>query len=69
MDLPLTLALGGAALLFAVIFGWLGARPPEPFKGPRMVPWRFLMLLATAAVMMMGVHALNLLGFVTGGAR
>lgn len=66
MDLPLTLALAAAALLSVVVFGWLGARPPNPHRGPRLVPWRFLMLLAAAGVMLMVVHAINLMGVVTG---
>ena len=66
MDMPVTLALGAAAVVSGVVFGWLGARPADPRRGPRMIPWRFLMLLAAAAAMLMGVHAVNLLGFVTG---
>ncbi len=48
MDSELTLnviLLAGGALL-TVLFGWLGARPMNILKGPRMMPWRFLMLLA-----------------------
>jgi hypothetical protein len=66
MDLPLTLALAAAALATALAAGWRGARPPDPRTGPRMVPWRFLMLLAAAGFMLMAVHAINLLGVVTG---
>ena len=66
MDLPLTLSIGAAALVSVFVFGWLGARPPNPHKGPRLVPWRFLMLLAAAGVMLMAVHVINLLGVVTG---
>jgi len=66
MDLPLTLSIGAAALVSVFVFGWLGARPPNPQKGPRLVPWRFLMLLAAAGVMLMAVHVINLLGVVTG---
>ena len=66
LDLPVTLgsALAGAAL--AALFGWLGARPPNLQRGPRMAPYRFLMLLAAAWVLLMLVHAANLLGIRTG---
>ena len=45
MDLPFTLAACALFLVLAVVCGWLGARPINVLKGPRMVPWRFLMLL------------------------
>ena len=66
MTLPVTLALAAVALVLAIAFGWLGARPPNPHKGPRLAPYRFLMLLATAGFMLMGVHVVNLLGITTG---
>ncbi len=69
MDLPLTLAIGCGLLALAVFAGWRGARPPNPHKGPRLMPWRFLMLLAAAGLLAMLVHAVNLLGLSTGGNR
>jgi hypothetical protein len=66
MDLTLTLALGGALALVALAAGWLGARPPDPRRGPRLVPYRLIMLLAAAGLVLMAVHALNILGFRTG---
>ena len=42
-------AVGLAAL--AVFAGWRGARLPNPRRGPRLIPWRWIMLLsATAAI-------------------
>ena len=64
--LPVTLASAAVGLGLAVLFGWRGARPPNPHKGPRMIPWRFLMLLAGAWVLMMLVHLANLMGVQTG---
>jgi hypothetical protein len=66
MDLPMTLALGAAFLAIALASGWLGARPPNPHRGPRLVPWRFLMVLAAAGLLAMIVHLVNLLGVTTG---
>ncbi len=66
MDLHITLAVTAALVAFGVFAGWRGARPPSPQKGPRLVPWRFLMLLAAAGVLLMLVHLLNLAGFTTG---
>jgi hypothetical protein len=69
MDWPVTLIAAAAALGLTVLFGWLGARPPNILKGPRLVPHRFLMLLSAVAVMILLVHALNLAGFSTGAGR
>jgi hypothetical protein len=43
----------------------MGARPLDIRKGPRMVPWRFLMILAFTVSLFMVVHLLNLLGIQT----
>lgn len=66
VDLHLTLIIGGALIVFGLFAGWRGARAPNPHKGPRMMPWRFLMLLSAAGALMMLVHLLNLLGVTTG---
>lgn len=62
MGLTVTLWIGAAALAFAVFCGWRGARPPDLTRGPRMIPWQMLMVLASVAVMLMAVHAAALLG-------
>lgn len=62
MGMPLTLSLTGAALVAAAFFGWRGARAPDLNRGPRMVPWRFLMMLSGAAVLLLLTHAAALLG-------
>ena len=66
MDWPVTLTLGALALGLTAVFGWAGARPPDFRRGPRLIPYRFLMLLAAAATILLLVHALNLLGVQTG---
>lgn len=66
MDIPVT---GGLILAFAAVAalsGWRGSRPPSPHRGPRMIPWRFLMVLFAALALMMLVHLVNLLGVKTG---
>ena len=50
----------------SALFGWLGARKPDPSRGPRLAPYRFLMLLFAAVVLLMVVHLINLAGFHTG---
>ena len=66
MSLTITLALLAAALGLTALFGWLGARAPDLHRGPRLLPYRFLMLLAAAGALMMLVHLVNLLGVTTG---
>ncbi|WP_374574790.1 hypothetical protein [Phenylobacterium sp.] len=66
MDLFVTLAVGAAMLVVALVSGWRGARPPDPHRGPRLVPWRLIMVTSAAVLLMMLVHAVNLLGVTTG---
>jgi hypothetical protein len=66
MRLTLTLWLLGACVALAIFAGWRGARPPDPMRGPRMAPWRFLMLLAACLALVFVVHLANLLGLHTG---
>lgn len=66
MDLNLTLGLTAAFLAVAVFAGWRGARPPDFLKGPRLIPWRFIMVTAAAGLLVLVVHLVNLLGVKTG---
>jgi hypothetical protein len=56
MDLQTTLILAGSLLAIAVFAGWRGARPPNPNRGPRLMPWRFIMLLAAASLVFVLGH-------------
>jgi hypothetical protein len=64
--LPVTLGAAAAAAVVAAACGWMGARPPDLQRGPRMAPWRFMMLLAAAGAVLLLTHAANLLGVHTG---
>lgn len=64
MTLTTTLILLGVALAVMLFCGWRGARPPDPMKGPRMMPWRFIMIGAAAAAMLLLVHLTTLFGAV-----
>ena len=63
---PVTLHSAALGAGLVVLFGWRGARPPDVRRGPRLVPYRFLMLLAAAWVLLMVVHLVNLMGVQTG---
>ena len=68
MDLPLTLAALAGFLALGVFAGWRGAQPPNLLKGPRMTPWRLIMVTAAALALLMVVHLVNLMGVSTGRA-
>lgn len=61
MSLHLTLTIGAVLLTIAAFCGWRGSRPPDPLKGARMMPWRTLMVLSAAGVLVMIVHLGTLL--------
>ncbi len=66
MTLSVTLGLIAAFLAIAVFAGWRGAQPPNPLRGVRMAPYRLIMVTAAAAVLILLVHLVNLLGVKTG---
>ena len=66
MEFSLTLAISGALAGLALFAGWRGARPPDPHRGPRLMPWRLVMVTAAAGLLAMIVHLVNLLGVTTG---
>ena len=55
--IQLSLALACAAV--AALCGWRGAQLPDPLRGPRLVPWRFLMVLAGAGAVLLLVSAVS----------
>jgi len=62
MDLRTTLALGAGLAALAAFAGWRGARPPNPMKGPRLIPWRAIMVFAAAAAVILVVQAERAVG-------
>jgi hypothetical protein len=66
MDLTPTLWLLATCVAAALFAGWRGARLPDLRRGPRLVPWRFLMMLAACGALVLAVHVVNMLGVHTG---
>jgi hypothetical protein len=62
MSLQSTILVLALAVAAAIFCGWRGARRWNVFEGPRMVPWRFLMLLAFALALVMARQVLELTG-------
>ena len=66
MGWTLTLALTAGCTLIVLFCGWRDSRAPDLAKGPRMAPYRPIMLLALVVLVMLIVHIANLLGVHTG---
>ncbi len=66
MNWAVTMGVILAAAGLSGFAGWRGARPSDLVRGPRLVPWRLIMVLAAAVAMLGLVHAANLLGIETG---
>jgi hypothetical protein len=62
MSWTLTLTALAICCALGLLCGWLGARPPNLVKGPRLIPYRFLMLLAGAVAVMLLIHVKTLAG-------
>lgn len=62
MNLKITLALGALLVAIGVASGWMGARPPNPHRGPRLLPYRFIMVLCGALLIYLAAHLLALFG-------
>lgn len=63
MSLNLTLILLFIAASLTALCGWRGARPLDLSRAkPRMMPWRFLMLVFAALCMLLLIHVAGLFG-------
>jgi hypothetical protein len=51
----------GLCVGLAILFGWLGARPLNLTRGPRLAPYRLLMLLSGAGAVGAGTHMVSVL--------
>ena len=67
MSMTVTLALIAAFLAAGVFCGWRGSLPPTFKNGPRMIPWRPLMVVNALIVVVLMAHVGGLLG--VGGTR
>ena len=62
MSLPAVFAIAGASAALAAFAGWRGALPPNPMKGARLIPWRFLMVLGASAAILALFMGLQMAG-------
>lgn len=68
MSLPLTLILLAAVAAMTLFSGWRGSLPPDLARGPRLIPWRPLMLMGVVTCLFLVIHLVNLAGFDTSAA-
>ena len=62
MDARMMLGLASGLAAVAAFAGWRGARPPNPMRGPRLVPWRGIMVFTAAAAIGLLGYALRAMG-------
>lgn len=60
MTLLVTAVLAALCLALTVFCGWRGARLSRPNAEPRLIPWRFLMLIAFTGMVALLVHVVTL---------
>lgn len=66
-ELIVTLSVVGFGVALLLCAMWRdGKKPPDSPHGRRPIPWKFVMLLAGAIILLATVHAVNLLGLKTG---
>ncbi|HEY5107094.1 MAG TPA: hypothetical protein VII73_10045 [Caulobacteraceae bacterium] len=61
MTLEVSLILLAPSLVLAGLFGWLGTRPHDHLKGPRLINWQVMMMIAAGICLALGVHIVALL--------
>jgi hypothetical protein len=66
MELTVTATIAGAMLALTLLASWQAGRPRKDSLRERWVPWRFVILLSGAVLLLSVVHLVNLMGFVTG---
>jgi hypothetical protein len=62
LDFTTTAVIAGLCTVIAAFCGFMGARPLKLDDDVRLIPWRFIMLLAATATVIMVVHLLTLSG-------
>jgi len=62
MSMQVTLIAMAVLMALTALAGWRGAQPPNLVKGPRMIPWRPLMIVFATGTVMTGAHLAALLG-------
>jgi hypothetical protein len=67
MEWTITLSVIGVSLGAALLAAWQSGRPRKDSLQTKWIPWRFVVLVAGAVLVLGVVHAINLMGVHTGG--
>jgi hypothetical protein len=62
MSWTMTLILAAVMLAIAVACGWRGAQAPDLVRGPRLFPYRLVMVLSSALLFFLVVHMAGMAG-------
>ena len=66
MEWNITLSFIGVSLAATVLSAWQSGRPRKDSVNARWIPWRFVVLVSGAILLLAVVHAINLMGIETG---
>lgn len=67
MEWTITLSVAGASLASTIFAAWQSGRPRKDSLQTKWIPWRFVVLVSAAVLLLSVVHAINLMGVATGG--
>lgn len=67
MEWNITLSIVGVSVLATGFAAWQSGRPRKDSLQAKWVPWRFVVLVSGAVLLLSVVHAMNLMGIHTGG--
>ena len=63
LSLPVTLALFIGLVCLFFIARWQGGQPARPERGPRMIPWTLIAILAAGLAVILLAHLASFAGF------
>lgn len=66
MEWNITLSFIAISLAATVLSAWQSGRPRKDSVNARWIPWRFVVLVSGAILLLAVVHAINLMGIETG---
>ena len=66
MNLTITLILMTSAAAVFGLSAWRAGRPWNPVRGPRMIPWTVIAILAGAMFLLLLAHLYSFAGIETG---
>ena len=69
LSLPATLAGLGAVIALFVLARWRAGQPLRPERGPRLIPWTLIAIIAAGVGLFLIVHLVEFTGYEPGSVR